>query len=122
MAPREQVLGVLLCRVAEHRIAFPAAQVVAVEAWAENGSFPHARLAFQLAAGKGRVLISASGDAVAVDAIEVHTEALSLLPAPPILMGGLGGSLEGFVTAKEHLWPLLKLAEFSRFLSSGAKA
>lgn len=115
------VSGLLLCRAGDHRLAFSAHEVVAVETWQPNEAYPHARAAFALPADKGRVLISATGDAVGVDKIEVFQEPLPLLAAPAVLASTLGGSLSGFVEARSMLWPVLRVAEFSRYLSEGAR-
>jgi hypothetical protein len=55
LGPQVQVAGLLLCRAAGHRLAFPATQVVTVEAWSQSEPFPHARTAFELPADRGRV-------------------------------------------------------------------
>ena len=117
-----RLTGILLCRAGEHRLGFAAIQVVAVEPWTEGEPVPHARQGFALAAARGRVLVSESGDSLGVDAIEVFREATDLMPPPRILVGGMGGSLRGFVRVKEKLWPILGLAEFSRFLSARGEA
>jgi len=117
LATGEQITGVLLCRAGGRRLAFPALQVAAVEAWQEGEALPHARHPFPEHAARGRVLISLTGDGVVVDAIEVFQEAVPLLPAPPLLLRGVGGSLQGFATILQELWPVLRLAEFSQYLS-----
>src|SRR5262245_23205992 len=112
------VAGLLLCRAADGRLAFRARDVVAVEAWAEGSErAPHARLAFGFSPERGRALVSASGDAVGVDEVQVFAEPVAVLLPPGLLLTALGGSLSGFVHAKDSLWPLLKLVEFSRFLA-----
>jgi hypothetical protein len=120
----EHLVGILLCRAGAHRLAFAAGDVVAVESWTEGDAFPHARQAFSLPGGQGRVLISATGDAVGVDAIEVFQEAVRLMAPPVLLVARFGGSLEGFISVNQSLWPVMRLSEFCRFLSSekGASA
>ena len=114
----EQIAGVLLCRAGGRRLAFPASQVAAVEAWMEGEPLPHARHPFVEHAPRGRVLISLTGDGVVVDAIEVFPEPVAVLPAPPMLAREAGGSLSGFAAIRQELWPVLKLAEFSLYLST----
>jgi hypothetical protein len=92
--------------------------VAAVEAWHEGEPLPHARHPFPEHAPRGRVLISLTGDGVVVDAIEVFQEAVALLAAPPLLPRVAGGSLHGFATIRQELWPVLKLAEYSQYLAS----
>jgi hypothetical protein len=64
------------------------------------------------------VLISAEGDAVAVDAIEVLQESVAVMPLPALLARPLGSFVAGFVTARQELWPVLRVAEFSKYLAS----
>ena len=118
MTTPEQIAGVLLCRAGGRRLAFPAYDVAAVESWVEGEPLPHARHPFTDHAPKGRVLISITGDGVVVDAIEVFQEAVPLLSPPPMLSRGVGGSLKGFADIRQQLWPILRLAEFSQFLST----
>ena len=117
MTAGEQISGVLLCRAGGRRLAFPAMQVAAVESWLEGEALPHARHPFPEHAARGRVLISLTGDGVVVDAIEVFQETVALLPAPPLLERGVGGSLQGFASIRQELWPVVRLAEFSQYLS-----
>lgn len=112
------VSGLLLCRAADGRLAFRAREVVAVEAWAQGSErAPHARLAFGFSPERGRALVSALGDAVGVDEVQVFADPVPVLTPPGLLSTALGGSLSGFVYAKDRLWPLLQLVEFSRFLA-----
>jgi hypothetical protein len=112
------VAGLLLCRAADGRLAFRARDVVAVEAWAEGSErAPHARLAFGYSPERGRALVSSTGDAVGVDEVQVFADPVHVLSPPGLLRNALGGSLSGFVRAKDQLWPLLSLVEFSRFLA-----
>jgi hypothetical protein len=114
----EKVYGLLLCLAAGQRLAFPAAQIIAVEPWRAEDGFPHARAAYAVAPQGGRVLVADTGDAVAVDAVEVMQGAVPLMPAPALLSKALGGSLAGFAIAKDALWPVLHVAALSRFLSA----
>jgi len=113
----ENITGVLLCRAGGRRLAFPAVQVAAVESWQEGEALPHARHPFPEHAARGRVLISLTGDGVVVDAIEVFQEPVPLMPAPPLLLRRAGGSVYGFATIRQELWPVLRLAEFSLYLA-----
>lgn len=116
MSAGEKVYGLLLCRCGDNRLAFPAQQVVAVEAFDPVLEAPHARSAFSLEPARGRTLIAESGESVIVDEVQVHQETMSLLRPPPIARGASSGWLKGFVSAREQLWPVLDLAHFSRFL------
>ncbi len=114
------VAGVVLCRVGEHRLAFPATEVVTIEAYgATPERFPQARVAFSLpGAASGRTVLSAEGEAVVVDALEVQQESYPLLLPPVLMRAAVGGSLHGFAQIQQQLWPVLQLGTFSRFLLS----
>ena len=112
------VAGLLLCRAADGRLAFRARDVVTVEAWAASARWPHARTAFGFSPQAGRALVSAEGDAVGVDEVAVFAEPSSVLATPALLERALGKSIAGFVFARDRLWPLLRLSEFSRFLAT----
>jgi hypothetical protein len=114
----DKVYGLLLCLAAGNRLAFPATQIMAVEPWMAGGELPHARLAYHVAPESGRMLVTESGEAVAVDTVEVLQGAVSLMPAPPLLRKAMGGSITGFATVKDALWPVLDVASLSRFLLS----
>lgn len=110
--------GLLLCRAAGHPVAFPASHVVSVETWSSAADgFPHARAAFGQTPERGRALISESGEAVGVDAVEVCSEPQAYFRAPEILAAAAGGSLRGFAEAKSELWPVHDLVAFARYLS-----
>ncbi len=110
--------GVVLCRAGGHRLAFPASQVAVIEVWSEGGRpIPNAREAYALPTQPGRLLLSDTGDGVVVDTLEVATESADLLPSPRVLVGGAGGSLRGFLSARDQLWPVLQLADFSLYLA-----
>lgn len=122
MSGTAKVYGLLLCRAGGHRLAFPAQQVVAVEAFDPVLDAPHARLAFSLAPEPGRTVIAETGEAVIVDEVQVLQEAVTLLPPPPISGRGSAGWLSGFVDANDALWPVLELADFCHFLAGMAAA
>jgi hypothetical protein len=109
------VSGLLLCRAGPHRLAFPASHVAGIEAWSSLAC-PQARQAFSLPAAPGRVLMTEEGAALAVDAVEVTQEPVPLLPTPAMVKRHAGGSVFGFVTVQDALWPVLKLREFCDFL------
>lgn len=100
-----QVTGLLLCRKGEERLAFLAEHVSGIEA-----------------AAKGKLLRAPNGEGVGVDAVEVFGEQISLMPPPRLMAGELGGSLYGFVTIHETLYPVFRVNEFARFLSRSTQA
>lgn len=122
MISLDQVAGLVLCKAGVHRVAFAARQVASIEALGDREQpAPQARWAFaaEPAASppvESRVVQSEQGEGVVVDALEVHQEALPLLPPPGLIEGGVGGALRGFVAVGEQLYPVLRLPEFSRFL------
>lgn len=120
--PSAMVAGLLLCRAADGYLAFRARDVVQVEAWSASVRSPHARLAFGYSPKQGRALVSANGDAVGVDEVAVFAEPAAVLATPALLERALGQSISGFVYARERLWPLLRLSEFSRFLAAQGRA
>lgn len=117
------VTGVLLCRAGDHRLAFAASDVATVEPRSsEHGTLPSARRAFALSDQPGRVLIAPTGEAVVVDSLEVMQGQVAVIQRPLALHANSGGSLQGFVLAKEQLWPLLGVAAFSHFLNALPRA
>jgi hypothetical protein len=114
-----ELLGLVLCRVGEHRLAFPANGVVQISDWALGGiPTPHARAAFSLPPGNGRCLEDGRGGLV-VDSLEIATDPLPLLPVPAMLLGAAGGALRGFILLSGELCPVLAVSEFAQFLSRG---
>jgi hypothetical protein len=113
----EEIEGLVLCRVGDHQIAFPAAAVGSIDLW-EPGGLPaaHARAAFGLQPKAGKLLLR-GGFSLVVDALEIVADRAKLLPVPAMLLGAVGGSLRGFVQAAGALVPLLGLAEFSTFVT-----
>lgn len=112
----ESVTGLLLCQAASNRFAFLAQHVSSIETWRPGGGAPHAANAFDVQGHLGKIVRHASGAGVGVDAVEVHGEDVPLLPAPRVILAGVGGSLYGFVTLEDKLYPVLRLSEFARFL------
>ena len=108
--------GLVLCRVGEHRLAFPAAGVVQISDWA-LGDFPaaHARSAFSLPPANGRCVEDGRGGLV-VDSLEIATDPLPLMPVPAMLLGAVGGALRGFVVLSGELCPVLALTDFAQYL------
>ena len=115
-----RVAGVVLCQVGEHRLAFPASQVVSIEAFIEGAqSFPQARIAFAMpGAPTGRAMRAESGEAVVVDSVEVQQDTFPLMLPPALMVGAIGGSLRGFASIGQKLWPVLELVTFSRFIAA----
>jgi hypothetical protein len=109
--------------VGDHRLAFAASDVATVEPRSDGqGMLPSARRAFALSDQPGRVLIAPSGEAVVVDSLEVVQGEVVVIARPLALHANSGGSLHGFVIAREQLWPLLGVAAFSRFLNALPRA
>jgi hypothetical protein len=105
----------LLCHAGPHRLAFRAHEVASITSPGER-AVVSARRAFHAADGASRVLVSAAGGAVGVDALEIEAESHPVLPAPPAAVRASGGSLQGFVLVQGQLWPLVGLVDFERFL------
>lgn len=118
---RGRVAGLVLCRVAEHRLAFPAEQVTIVRSWTEDDrEAPHARTAYELPAARGRVLSCDDGRAVVVDSIEVWQESVPLLAVPGLVPQKVARYMAGFAEVESALWPVLQLRAFSIYLSESA--
>ncbi|MFL5320996.1 MAG: hypothetical protein ACJ790_15140 [Myxococcaceae bacterium] len=102
--PSTEVTGLLLCRHGGDRLAFLANQVERIE----------------LREGE-KFLCAPGGEGVGVESVEVHSESVSLLPTPRLMSAGIGGSLYGFVSVSEALYPVVRVTEFARFLSRRAQ-
>ena len=75
----EEVEGLVLCRVGDHQIAFPAAAVGHIELWEPGGvPAPLARAAFGLPASAGKLLIELVEDEEAIGLL--HTDSLAGKP------------------------------------------
>ena len=118
-AEPDHVDGLVVCRVGDFRLAFPVTTVVRISEWAV-GDAPavHARTAFSLPPGAGRLVEEPTGRLV-VDSLELATDSLKLLPVPAMLLGQVGGALRGFVELAGALCPVLSVGEFSRYLARG---
>lgn len=112
------ITGMLLCWAGHQRVAFRAHEVATIESPSTFGGLagPACR-AFGVVTGAERILVAASGEAVGVDALEIDSEPLALLPAPALLGRVAGGSLRGFVQVRGGLWPVMSLVDFGRFLA-----
>lgn len=110
----------MLCKAGDHRVAFTARALEAIELWptAEPGPC-YARAAFDLPPAPGRIL---KGElyAVVVDSLEILTERAVVLPRPPLLEHVTGGAVQGFVVTGDALWPLLELGGFAEHLAGAA--
>jgi len=116
------ITGMLLCRAGHQRVAFSAHEVATIESPSTFGGLAgSACRAFGVVTGAERILVAASGEAVGVDALEIDSEPLTLLPAPALLSRVAGGSLRGFVQVRGGLWPLMSLVDFGRFLAPTAR-
>ena len=119
-ALHDDVEGLVVARVGDFSLAFPAANVLKISDWAVGDSaVPHARAAFGLEAINGR-LVEEAGGGLVVDSLEIATERVRLLPVPPMLLRELGGALQGFIELAGSLCPVLSVAEFARYLSTEA--
>jgi hypothetical protein len=117
-----RITGMLLCRAGNHRVAFAAHEVATIESPSTfEGVVGLVCRAFGGVAGAERILVAASGEAVGVDALEIDSEPLPLLPAPALLGRVAGGSLRGFVQVRGGLWPLMSLVDFGRFLAPSTR-
>lgn len=112
----QSVTGLILCQAASNRFAFPAQHVSTIETWRPGGGAPHASNVFDVEGHRGKIIRHASGAGVGVDAVEVHGEDVSLLPAPRVIAASTGGSLYGFAAVDDKLYPVLRLSEFAHFL------
>ena len=113
----DHIEGFVLCQVGPEQIAFPAAAVGRVDAWAPGGvAAPLARSAYRLEPAAGKLLLK-GGFSLVVDGLEVISNTFPLSPVPAMLIGAVGGALRGFVRIDRHLVPLLGFAEFSNFVS-----
>lgn len=80
-----------------------------------------ARRAFGLPDLEGRVVITALGEALVVDSLEVLQSSVVLLPAPPSVQRASGNSIEGFIETRGSLWPVISVPRFSAYARSLAK-
>lgn len=113
--------GLVLCTAGEHRLAFHAKDISGIDVWQNpvEGA-PYARTAWKLPPAPGRLLIQ--DDAmVVVDTLEISSDSAPLLLVPPALQRAAGGALFGFIHLRGHLWPLVKLTPFARFLEAQPK-
>jgi hypothetical protein len=114
----DEIEGLVVCRVGDHPIAFPAAAVGNIARWElGDAPAPMARAAFGLPAVGGKMLVH-GGFSLVVDTLEIVADPSKLMPVPAILLGAVGGALRGFVSASQTLMPLLGLAEFSTYVSA----
>jgi hypothetical protein len=103
----------VLCRVGDDRLAVRAREITAFEP--ADAEAPYAGTSFTpgtRAPADGKVL-RATSVRLAVDAVEVHAERVTLLAAPPVLNRVWGGAIGGFVEAAGQLWPLVSLERFA---------
>ncbi len=122
MAPGSRITGTLLCRAGADRVAFAAHEVATIESPTTFGGVPGAaRAAFGGDPGCERILVAATGEAVGVDALEIDSEPLTVLPAPRLLGQLAGRSLRGFIQVRDELWPLMSLVGFGRFLARSTR-
>ena len=120
MSTVEEIEGLVVCRVGDHQIAFPAAAVGSIDQWEPGGvPAPQSRAAFGLPVVAGKILVR-GGFSLVVDGLEIVTDRAKLFPVPSMLLGAVGGALRGFVQPSGALVPLLGLAEFSAFVTKGA--
>jgi hypothetical protein len=119
---RDEIEGLVVCRVGDYRLAFPAAAVGNITQWSVGDvPAPMARAAYALPAAPGKMLVH-GGFSVVVDTLEIVSERVRMMPVPSLLLGEVGGALRGFVNNQDALLPLFGLAEFSRFLAQLERA
>lgn len=117
MNPAHEIEGLVLCQAGGFRFAFAAATIASIGAWElSSGEVPLARTAFGLPPVPGK-LITDERSALVVDSLEVAAGRYPLLGVPVVLSRTAGGSLAGFVATADGPVPLLKLTEFSAFVS-----
>jgi hypothetical protein len=123
MGTGSRIAGMLLCQAGAERVAFSAHEVATIESPSTFGGYAgSARQAYEGGDARAeRILVSATGEAVGVDTLEIDAESLSVLPAPALLGRVAGGSLRGFVQARGMLWPLMSLVDFGRFLAPSSR-
>lgn len=111
------VEGVVLCTAAGHRFAVLAREVTTVEP--PDDAAPWAGRGFEPGAPRpeGGRLLRHDGLGLLVDGLEVHGEALPVLPVPPLLSSA---GLRGFVEAAGHLWPVVSLRALVERLGGAA--
>lgn len=116
MSAKRQLSGVLLCAVGDQRLAVPAQEIAAIEPrpLAGRGN-AFARRAFGLPDHPGRVVITAKGAALVVDSLEVLQATVPLLPAPPAVNPASQNSIQGFIEARDRLWPVIAVAQFAAY-------
>lgn len=114
-----QVDGLVLARVGEHRLAFPAESVIVIERWVP-GPLPvaHVRKLFALEPAPGRLILGET-HALVVDALEIFRESATVAPVPGILRSALPKALLGFVTVTGELLPLLDVAALAQVILDG---
>jgi hypothetical protein len=118
MSRREEIEGLVVCRVGDHRVAFPAVSVGTIATWeVGDAPAPMARDAFALPNAPGKMLVH-GGFSLVVDALEINTDRTTLMPVPALMRGAVGGALRGFVSVSNALMPLLGLAEFATFVTA----
>jgi hypothetical protein len=118
MSRREEIEGLVVCRVGDHRLAFPATAVGTIATWdVGDAPAPMARQAFSLPQAPGKMLVH-GGFSLVVDALEIVTDRTALMPVPALMLGAVGGALRGFVSVSNALMPLLGLAEFATFINA----
>ncbi len=114
--------GLVLCWVGDFRLAFRAADVVAVEAMPSSSEMAvMARTAFALPPAPGKMVVPDSGVGVVVDALEVTGEEVSSTLKPPELLARRLAALAGFVELRRELWPVFHLAAFAEMLRDRAR-
>lgn len=122
MGATRQLSGVLLCQVGDRRLAVPAHEITAIEPRPLPGrDSAYARRAFGLPDLDGRVVITAAGQALVVDSLEVLQAAVALLPPPPSVQVGCAHSIEGFIEARDQLWPVVTVPRFAAYARSLAQ-
>lgn len=106
--------GFLLCETQGLRVAFLASDVEGILQLDETQEVSSLRQLLRLPNGPGRMLISASGAALGVDTVEIHTDRGDFMEPPNFLCRSGRFCPRGFIQFPDALWPLFRLDDLVR--------
>lgn len=110
----EVIEGLVLCRVGEDRLAVRAREISSFDVPHEGARYAGEGFSPQARAPAEARLLRHHDTALVVDTVEVHSERLTLLAVPAVLVRAWGGALCGFVEAGGLLWPVISLERFAQ--------